>query len=389
MDARAIDAVVHRVLEASHELPPDLLPVLVEQELERAGCTAVRLYLSDLSTTTLHPFPARGDEPLAIDGTLAGLAFRRERPISSESGEGARGAWIPMRDGVERVGVLRVEAPALDDAAIASCERVATVVALLVLSKKQFSDVIERNRRARPTSLAAELRLMMTPPSYFATPSASVACSTEPSYRIAGDAFDYGVDGDVLWFGVFDAMGHGLEAARMANLSVAAFRHTRRHSGWLVDAYALATEALAEEFGSGKFVTAQLGALDTRSGAVELVNAGHPPPFVLRHGSIVPLDPAPSFPLGIGLGDPEIAAFQLETGDRLVLYTDGLVEARDERNEPFGIARLRDVVTLAFSEAYSSGEAARQLMRAVMAHHGSAPDDDSTIMLVSWERRVD
>src|SRR5205814_863075 len=119
------------------------------------------------------------------------------------SSDGER-LWVPIRDGVERVGVLLLAADSFDDALVEGCRLVATLLAQLLVSKLQYGDSLQRaQRRGHEMSLAAEVRWMILPPLSFATGRLSIACSLEPAYDVAGDAFDYAMDDGVLRFAVF------------------------------------------------------------------------------------------------------------------------------------------------------------------------------------------
>ena len=112
-------------------------------------------------------------------------------------------------------------------------------------------------------TLGAEFRWALLPPISFSCEAVSVAAALEPPYEVAGDAFDYAINGDELHLAVFDGMGHGLEASRLTNLTLAAYRHARRRD---VDIEKMREEldgVVAEVFGSERFVTAEIGVLDT------------------------------------------------------------------------------------------------------------------------------
>jgi len=105
---------------------------------------------------------------------------------------------------------------------------VASIAAELIVSKSCFGDNLVLACRLRDMDLAAELRWATLPPLTYTRDRVAISGLLEPAYEIAGDAFDYAVNGDVAHLAVVDAMGHGLEASRMANLAIASYRHSRR-----------------------------------------------------------------------------------------------------------------------------------------------------------------
>lgn len=98
--------------------------------------------------------------------------------------------------------------------------------------------------------------------------------------------------------------------------------------------------------------------------------------------------PAPTaMPLGLGsLGDPLPAVEEepLQTGDQILLYTDGVVEARTENNEFFGLDRLVDYVTRALADHLPASETMRRLIHAILNHQHERLQDDATAMLIAW-----
>src|SRR3546814_9566195 len=110
-------------------------------------------------------------------------------------------------------------------------------------------------------SLAAEMRWALLPPLTFPAPEASIAGFLQPSHGIAGDAFDYAVTKRTAHLAIMDAMGHGLEASRMANVAVASYRSSRRAGADPAGSLVAMDEVIRSEFGDSRFVTAQAATL--------------------------------------------------------------------------------------------------------------------------------
>src|SRR3954454_6106464 len=194
-------------------------------------------------------------------------------------------------------------------------------------------------------SLQAELQWRILPPLTFVTSRVAISGLLAPTTEVAGDSFDYAVNGDVAHVAVVDGMGHGLEAALLSAVAISALRNARRSDLPLTQSVQAMNDALESQFGPDKFVTGVVGELDTRTGRWSWITCGHPPALLLRHGRVVKkLDRAISPPLGLQIGDHVVSSERLEPGDRLVLYTDGVTEARDDKGEFFGIGRLVDFV---------------------------------------------
>jgi serine phosphatase RsbU (regulator of sigma subunit) len=123
-----------------------------------------------------------------------------------------------------------------------------------------------------------------------------------------------------------DVRGKGLDAVRLASIVLGSYRHVAYERADLRAIVADLDRAVARSVGDEDFVTAAL--VEERGGTLTIVNCGHPAPLLLRRGEVIPLEPvAPAPPLGFKpVVRPRVE--RLEPGDRLLLYTDGLAEAR-------------------------------------------------------------
>jgi serine phosphatase RsbU (regulator of sigma subunit) len=275
-----------------------------------------------------------------------------------------------------------------DDELAAACEPLAALVALLLLSKNEFTDEFLLTRRSRPMALGAEIRWGSLPPLSFSCPRVSVAAALEPAHEVSGDAFDYALNGDLLHVGIFDGMGHELESSLLSDVTVATYRHARRRGASLEAVYAAIDQLLRDRFDDGRFVTAQLAVLDVARGELRLLNAGHPGPLLIRRGRVISLrGRRVALPLGLGdVGDGDITeqVHALEPGDRLLFYTDGLTEARAPDGSLFGEHRLADTIERACSDQHPAAEAVRRLMLTLGEFRDHDWQDDATIVMVQW-----
>jgi len=114
---------------------------------------------------------------------------------------------------------------------------------------------------------------------------------------------------------------------------------------------------------------------------------GHPPALLARDGRVVKaLDSVVGAPLGLGLlaEHPQIASERLEPGDRLLLYTDGVIEARDTGGEFFAAERLVEFTARQAADGRPVAETLRRLSHLVLAHQAGALQDDATTVLIEW-----
>jgi sigma-B regulation protein RsbU (phosphoserine phosphatase) len=383
------------VLASSHLLQADDLAPTVDAALTRLGMNAV-LYLVDHEQVMLRALPMAGvatPEPIPVDGTPPGQVFTvvepRPDPVTP------RVLWTPLLNGTERLGVVRFTLPEGVDPKDTTwqrrCELMAALTAHLVTAKSAHGDVLNLARRSQPMTTAAELMWKVLPPLTSSHERMALSAILQPCYDIGGDGFDYAIDGDRARLLIWDAMGRGLPAATAGTVAVSAIRAARRAGAGLIEQAAAADADLTEQFGSSgttRFVTALLLDFDQESGHLRYVNAGHPEPMLLRDGKLAgPLPGGKRVPLGVDgdYGDG-VAEADLQVGDRLLLYTDGVVEARAHDGTRFGVDRLVALAEEGEQDALPVPETLRRLALAVARHQDGPPRDDATLMLMHWSR---
>jgi hypothetical protein len=377
------------LLHASHLLEPSEMAAAVAEHARGLGARETVMYLGDYEQVVLVPVPGAGvpeRSELAIEGTMAGRAFRRVEVVSNAPTADLHRMWFPLLDGVERFGVVEmVLSAAPDPEHEARIRAFVTLVAELVAVRDAYGDVFARIRRRRPLTLAAEMQWELLPPLTFGSERVVITGGLEPAYDVGGDSFDYAVNGDVVDLLVIDAVGHGLPAAVLASVAISAYRHARRNLLDLPDIATAVDAAIAGQFPGSQFATAVLVRLDLDTGQLRWINAGHPEPVILRGSALVRLPHCPpARPLGLQGSPPTPCDTRLEPGDRLLLYTDGITEARSPDGDFFGERRLADHVSAAVAGGEPSPETVRRLMRSVLAHQADRLQDDASIVMLEW-----
>ena len=392
LEERAL-ALIEGLLRRTHLSTPSDIAHVIADQAGAIGARDVALYLIDYDLSVLMPMS--GGEPLSVTGTVAGRAFANTTILRVQGdAPGEQRLWLPLLDGTERVGAIGMtfDEAALSDRMVATCERYAHVVAILVVTKGAYGDAFEVARRRRPMTIASELVWALAPPLVFATDGLALAAMLEPCYDNGGDALDYAVNERVLHVALFDAMGHGLAAAGVAAFALSAYRYSRRRGGDLLETYGAMHEAVGTQFPDSRFVTALIAQLDLDTGRLAWVSAGHPPPLVIRGGRwarTLATDPAP--PLGVESpgGLPAVASESLQPGDQLLLYTDGLTEALDTEGARFTIERLGRFIEREAAAGQTAPETLRRLRHAVIGRGTVELRDDATAVLLEWQREAE
>ncbi len=393
--SRAQDRLLSRLLLDSHVMPLERVAARVAEHSEEAGFHGVRVYLTDVQERVLRLLLGPGlrpghdgeDSELPVEGTVAGRAFQYGEIVRvAETGQEDVLWWVPLLDGTERLGVLRARTPSDDGGTRSALRSLAGAVALLIVSKRHYSDAHARLVRSASMNVPAEMQWTLMPPRTYADDRVVVSAVMEPAYEVSGDAFDYATSGQVVHLAIYDAMGHDTAAGLTANLAMAAARSGRRQGRGLEQVAAGVDRVLAGQFGGDRFATAVMADLNTRTGRLTWVNHGHYPPVVIRAGRwVTQLECAPGPPLGTAFDYPaELCRETLQPGDRLVFYTDGITEARRPTGQEFGLANFLDFLIRQHADGLSVPETLRRLVRTILEYHDEHIDDDATVLLAEW-----
>jgi Stage II sporulation protein E (SpoIIE) len=342
------------------------------------------VYLADFARQVLLPLAA-GVPAQPVTGTLAGRVFATGQPAVSAASDGTARAWVPVLEQTARIGVLAVSVPDADPEAVRQAELLGVFAGLVVAGMGRVSDAPRVLRQGRRMSLPASMQWDLLPPWALRVPGAEAAGILEPAYDVAGDAFDYAAGDGVLHFAVIDGMGHGLGSTQLAGLAIGAYRHARRAGASLAGMHEAVDSALATDYDDLSFATGILGTLSLRSGRLEWTCAGHPPPLLLRDRTVIgELECAATLPFGLSGGAPEMTSCDLEPGDAVLLYTDGVTDAHPARGELFGLGRLADLLEREAAGEQQPEELLRRLVGSLLEYQQGDLHDDATLLLVRW-----
>ena len=404
---------VGRVLEAAEAASPVEAVEGVARELGLAfDAVAVAFLITDLSgralvrlahvplvpgraaDTSLVAGERREEEEsatvLPFDGGPEEQALRTQTahvlpPRGAGTGPGVGDLWrvlAPVTERGESIGLLELYLPEEPDRdVVAEVAQVAHLLAFVVIANRRHTDLFEWGQRSRAFTLSAEIQQRLLPEARTCEASAfTLAGWLEPAASIGGDTFDYSLARDVLHLSLTDAMGHGVEAALTASMCLAGLRGARRRGMSLLEQARATNDALSANPVSAAgddFVTGLLGRVELRTGSIELVNAGHVPPYLVRDSVLTSLDLRVDVPFGMFADSTyRSTSLTLEPGDRVVFVTDGMLERNVASVDLPGA--IRDTGSL------HPREVVRALADSALVAAGHALEDDATVLCLDW-----
>lgn len=397
---------VAALLQALDQAPPnelvDVCSTWLARNLSARACVVL---LSDYEEASLEPVAVGPTtariQPQDLADSAAGAAYRERRRVIAVvdpdgdtaavggAGGGAPGpavvVFLPVSVRAERLGVLAVTLPgrAVSGRELDVLDDVARVLGHVLTGARRYTDRFEMLRRRRELGLAAEIQWELLPSLAFELPAFSIAGSLEPAYEIGGDNFDYAISAHRLTVAISDAAGHGLRSALLASLSCTAMRNARRAHASSVEQADAANRHLVDQFPGPDFVTGLVLELDVDTGSATIINAGHPPPLLLRNGAVSEFLVPPALPFGLlGSTHYPVHPITLQSGDRLLLLTDGITEAHRRGERQFGYQRLATL--LADHRELAPPELVRTITRAVSESCNGELSDDATVICLDW-----
>ncbi len=252
------------------------------------------------------------------------------------------------------------------------------LLALLIL------EISDRVTMKRDLEIAREIQLWLVPEAPPQVPGADIAFVNRPANTVAGDYYDVLLrdGGKRALFVVADVAGKSIPAALLMATFQASLKTLLLHTNSLAELVQGVNEYASAHSNEGRrFTTAFLGELDSATRTFSYVNAGHNAP-VLRHadGRIERLESG-GLPFGIDRKAPyAIGTVQLAPGDTLLIFTDGLIEAVNERGEEFGEDRM--LACMSMLRTGSARDAVTAMMTQLQTFIGMAHQhDDITCLL--------
>ncbi len=384
---QTLDAVAHTIVETlgvdgaalrmPHERGDELVPVAIYVRHERLAKPIRAILSMSQPLSPLRPSVFRSGTPLVLDPSTAAALGSGHQPLIPFLEKGATAAVIPLATQTEILGTLTlisldadrpIEGDMLEAAiSIAGQAALALDNARLYQQRKEFTETMQRSLLPRTSPEVSGL---------------DVGAIYAPSARVevGGDVYDFLELADGRLAVVLgDVTGHGIDAAADMAMAKFVFRSLAREHPEPSAFLAAANEVVLGEIGAAKFITLLYLTVDPKTGELACASAGHPPPRLVVPGE----SPRPLAVTGLALGieagqSYEETRVQLDPGSAVVLYTDGLVEARRE-GELYGDERL-DAALLGGADEPAQ-ELAQALVEDCRAFAGELGDDLAVVVI--------
>jgi sigma-B regulation protein RsbU (phosphoserine phosphatase) len=261
--------------------------------------------------------------------------------------------------------------------------------AVAIENARLFQENLEKQRMEDELNIARDLQMSMLPASCPKIKGFEISASSTQAREVGGDFYDFIEMGeDRVGLIVGDVTGKSVSGALIMSASRSVFRMLSQERPLVGDIMVRANERIKKDIKSGMFVALLYALLDGRDRTLVLCSAGQTQPVyyssMTGKASLVQTE-GDSFPLGIlDQADYRETKVQLASGDRVVLYTDGIVEAMNDQKEIFGFERLLKIVEGA--GAIGATSLLMEIINNVKDFAGGAPQhDDLTVIVVGVE----
>lgn len=278
---------------------------------------------------------------------------------------------------------------AFDQDEISTVSAFADTAAVAIQNSLLFTKSIENERLQHELRIAHEMQMKLLPLSFPSSEKFDTDFLAFPAFEVGGDYIDYSVLDDRKYaFVVGDVSGKGTSAAFYMAFMKGVFQSLSATAKSPSEFMMAANEAVVNTLQKNFFITLIYAMLDTKSGEINLLRAGHTPAILIRDGSSRLIKPS-----GVGLGleqsvdfgkHLEEAKISLRSGDTLVLYTDGATDQRDPSGEEFGEQRFCELLTRL--SCGTPTEIKGGIIRALAEHsQGTDAVDDTTVLVLKWK----
>jgi phosphoserine phosphatase RsbU/P len=299
---------------------------------------------------------------------------------------------VAMKFRNKAIGVLRLYSPnpkRFDEEDIAIARAVASQCAVAITNARLYVRAIEGSRIAEQMRLAGIIQRRMIPEKSPLIPGVDIAATYIPCFDVGGDFYDFLKISDTCFaVAIADVIGKGMPAAIMMSMfrgAVKAYADVAGSSSAIKEIIGKLNKMACEECRDGEFITFFYAVIDIKNATVTYCNCGHEPTVLVRRKEIIELQKG-----GMVLGvmeqaEYEIETVQLEDGDCLMFYTDGLQDAANFDGQLWGREKMLETV-----KEFASGSAAHTIQNILRYRRRfvglASQSDDTSIVVVKVDR---
>ena len=288
----------------------------------------------------------------------------------------------------ETIGVLYVDSSNIgagpSNMRTDALKTLATEAAMAIYNARLYKDSQDKRRMEQQLATAREIQQALLPRPEKDLPYVRACSQNLPCHEVGGDYFDYfTAEEERFGFALGDVAGKGMPAALLASLIQGALSAQTLFDTPLPEMISNVNRILAQRGTGSRFVTFFFGTLDP-DGNCTYINAGHNPPILLSPDGFMRELTVGGVVLGLfAEAQYEAGTVKLHPDDHLILFTDGIVEARNRADEEFGMERLTDL--LRENARATAPEILACLTDSVLAFSANAPQhDDITVMILGF-----
>ena len=300
-------------------------PVMIgNSPIDRQAIAGHPVYIADMTNDERVVYPQDAQREGIVSGLIVGMVYK-ERAI----------------------GVLRVYTATpheFSDFERKLLESIASQAAVAIENARLQEEALEKDRLERQVQIAAEVQRRMMPTKPPKAPGLDIAALYVPCFELGGDFYDFIPLGDSLGITAADVVGKGLPASLLMASVRAAMRAQADNVYDLDEIVSRVNRSMSLDMQSNEFVTLWYGVFDYKHKQLTYCNAGHEPAILLRKGQLRELGVG-----GMVIGvDPEQRyekdVVQLQKGDMIWIYTDGVPDAMNYAGEKFGKVRMKEAL---------------------------------------------
>ena len=279
-----------------------------------------------------------------------------------------------------------------DDEDVSAINTFAEYSSIAVENCRLFNENIEKKRLEKEFDVAREVQRKILPAENPSLPQLSISSVFIPAYEVGGDYYDFfSFDDNRLGFVIADVSGKGISAAFIMAEIKGIFESLSKIIGRPKDILIKANEILKNTLDRKNFISAAYGIIDIKNEKLIIARAGHCPVLLLRDKKAFPLRPGG---LGLGLNYSEYFSetlqeteIDLKENDTIVLYTDGITEAKNNNLEDFGTRNFEQILLENMDK--TTDEMSSTVIKEVTLFSRSIPQhDDITLVILKWKQKT-